>query len=42
MVHLDSAQFNIRLQVEPGAGSIVIRRFIDEKEGILLLQTPIQ
>ena len=42
MVHLDSAQFNIRLQVEPGAGSIVIRRFIDEKEGILLLQSPIQ
>ena len=42
MVHLDSAQFSVRLQLEPGASSIVIKRFIDDNEGTLLLQTPIQ
>ena len=42
MVHLDSAQFNVRLQLGPNACSIVIKRFIDENEGTLLLQTPIQ
>jgi hypothetical protein len=41
MVHLDSAQFSIRLQIEPGASFIVLKRMIDENEGTLLLQTPI-
>ena len=27
MIHLDSAQFSIRLQIEPGASSILLNRF---------------
>jgi len=43
MIHLDSTQFNIRLQVESGASSILLNRFIDDNtEGILLLKTQIQ
>ena len=43
MIHLDSAQFSIRLQIEPGASSILLNRFIgDDNEGTLLLNTQIQ
>jgi hypothetical protein len=42
MIHLDSAQFSIRLQIEPGASSILLNRFIgNETEAKLLLKTPI-
>ncbi|RLD52647.1 MAG: hypothetical protein DRI97_14285 [Bacteroidetes bacterium] len=43
MIHLDSAQFNIRLQIDPDASSILLNRFIDDDtEGTLLLNTQIQ
>ncbi|MCK4879002.1 MAG: hypothetical protein KAS82_00030 [Bacteroidales bacterium] len=43
MIHLDSAQFSIRLQVDSGASSILLNRIIgDDTEGVLLLKTPIQ
>jgi hypothetical protein len=43
MIHLDSTQFNIRLQVESGASSILLNRFIDDNtEGTLLLNTQIR
>lgn len=43
MIHLDSTQFNIRLQVESGASSILLNRLIgDNTEGTLLLNTQIQ
>ena len=43
MIHLDSAQFSIRLQIEPGASSILLNRFIgNDNEGTLLLKTQIQ
>ena len=42
MIHLDSAQFSIRLQIESGAGSIVLNRFIaNDAEALLLLKTKI-
>jgi hypothetical protein len=42
-IHLDSAQFSIRLQIEPGASSILLNRFIgNDNEGTLLLKTRIQ
>jgi len=42
MIHLDSAQFSVRLQIEPGASSILLNRFIgNETEARLLLKTPI-
>jgi len=42
MIHLDSAQFSVRLQIEPGASSILLNRFIgNETEAKLLLKTPI-
>ncbi|MEA3463191.1 MAG: hypothetical protein U9R49_15005 [Bacteroidota bacterium] len=43
MIHLDSAQFSIRLQIEPGASSILLNRFTGNvNEGTLLLKTQIQ
>lgn len=43
MIHLDSAQFNVRLQMEPGANSILLNRYTGiAKEGILLLKTSIR
>jgi len=43
MIHLDSTQFSIRLQIEPGAGSILLNRFLGkDNEGTLLLKTQIQ
>jgi len=42
MVHLDSAQFSIRLQIKPRASSILLNRFIgNETEAKLLLKTPV-
>jgi hypothetical protein len=42
MIHLDSAQFSIRLQIEPSASSILLNRFIgNETEAKLLLKTPV-
>ena len=42
MIHLDSAQFSIRLQIEPGASSILLNRIIgNETEARLLLKTPV-
>jgi len=42
MIHLDSAQFSIRLQIEPGASSIMLNRFIaNDAEAMLLLKTQI-
>jgi hypothetical protein len=41
-IHLDSAQFNVRLQIDPDAGSILLNRIIgDNHEESLLLKTPI-
>ncbi len=41
MIHLDSAQFSVRLPLEPGASSAVLKRFIgDDTESTLLLKTP--
>jgi len=43
LIHLDSTQFSIRLQVETEASSIMLKRFIgDNNEGILLLNTPVK
>ena len=43
MIHLDSAQFNVRLQFEADANSILLNRFTgNANEGILLLKTQIQ
>ena len=43
MIHLDSVQFSVRLQIEPGASSIMLYRISGEtKEGSLLLSAPIQ
>ena len=43
MIHLDSAQFSIRLQIDPGASSILLNRYTGNKnEGTLLLKTQIQ
>ena len=43
MIHLDSAQFSVRLQIEPGASSAVLKRFIgDATESTLLLKTTIK
>lgn len=43
MIHLDSAQFSIRLQIESSAGSIVLKRIYDEEqEGAILLKTTIK
>jgi len=43
MIHLDSARFNARMQIEPGAGSILLYRIIgDNNEENLILKTPIQ
>ena len=43
MLHLDSVQFSVRLQIEPGASSILLNRFIgNDTEGRLLLKTQIQ
>ena len=43
MIHLASTQFNIRLQVESDASSILLNRIIDDDtEGTLLLNTQIQ
>jgi hypothetical protein len=42
MIHLDSAQFSIRLQIEPGASSILLNRYTgSNNEGTLLLKTQI-
>jgi len=42
MIHLDSVQFSVRLQIEPRASSIVLNRIPSvSDEGILLLLTPI-
>lgn len=43
MIHLDSAQFSIRLQIEPDASSILLNRYTgNNTEGTLLLNTQIQ
>jgi hypothetical protein len=43
MIHLDSAQFSIRLQIDPGANSILLNRYTgNNNEGTLLLKTQIQ
>ncbi len=43
MIHLDSTQFSIRLQVESSASSILLKRTIDDNtEGTLLLNTQIR
>ncbi len=43
MIHLDSAQFSIRLQIDPGASSILLNRYTgNNNEGTLLLKTQIQ
>ena len=43
MIHLDSAQFSVRLPLEPGASSAVLKRFIgDDTESTLLLKTTIK
>lgn len=43
MIHLDSAQFSVRLQIESDAESILLNRIHDEdKEGTLLLKTTIR
>jgi len=43
MIHLDSTQFSIRLQVESEASSIMLKRFNgDNTEGTLLLNTQIR
>ena len=43
MIHLDSAQFNIRLQIDPNASSILLNRYTgNNTEGTLLLNTQIQ
>ena len=42
MIHLDSAQFNVRVQIEPDAASILLYRITGEnQEEQLLLQTSI-
>jgi hypothetical protein len=42
IIHLDSAQFSVRLQIEPGASSIILNRIkSDNNEETLLLNTPI-
>jgi len=42
MIHLDSAQFSVRLQIEAGASSILLNRFTgNESEAELLLKTPV-
>jgi len=42
MINLDSAQFSVRLQIEPGASFILLQRITDEeKEGTVLLKTTI-
>ena len=42
MIHLDSAQFSVRLQIEPGASSILLNRIKgDNNEETLLLNTSI-
>lgn len=43
MIHLDSAQFSVRLQIESSAASIVLKRIHDkEHEGAILLKTTIK
>lgn len=43
MIHLDSAQFSVRLQIESIASSIVLKRIHgEEKEGTILLKTTIK
>jgi hypothetical protein len=43
MIHLDSAQFNVRLRIEPGASFLLLNRYTGiANEGILLLKTSIQ
>lgn len=43
MIHLDSTQFSIRLQVESEASSILLNRYTgNNNEGTLLLKTQIQ
>ena len=43
MIHLDSAQFSVRLPLEPGSSYAVLKRIIgDETENMLLLKTPIK
>lgn len=43
MVHLDSAQFSVRIQIQPGAESVLLLRYSAyENEGIPLLKTSIQ
>ena len=43
LIHLDSAQFSIRIQMETGAGSILLEYFMGEnKAGKLLLNTPLE
>jgi len=42
MIHLDSVQFSVRLQIEPRASSILLKRIsASTDEGNLLLLTPI-
>ena len=42
LIHLDSAQFSVRLKLGTGASSMVLERIIGEnKEGKLLLKTPL-
>jgi hypothetical protein len=43
MIHLDSAQVHVRLQLEPGASSIVLKQIVgDNHEESLLLKTSIR
>lgn len=43
MIHLDSAQFSVRLQIESNASSIVLKRIHgEEEEGTILLKTTIK
>ena len=43
MIHLDRAQFSVRLQIEPGAAYIQLNRFTgNDMEGTLLLKTKIK